>query len=177
MGNSLREERIYSIFDNIFRKKNVKESRFVVQMHSASHLHFDFRLEVGDKLISWAVPKTISMDPKVKRLAVRVNDHTPSYIDFEGRIAKGNYGAGSVIVWDRGTYKSANLETIEKQLKEGKLNITLSGAKLKGDWHLFKLKGVNNPNWMLMKKRDSFSGEEIKFNNKSVISGKTVENI
>ena len=117
--------------------------RFVVQEHHASHLHWDFRLEMGEVLKSWAVPKEPPTQPNVRRLAIEVEDHPLSYIDFEGVIEEGSYGAGTVIIWDKGTY---SLES----LKPDKIVFNLSGKKLTGRYTLVRLK--NDPkNWLLFK--------------------------
>src|SRR6187399_1297837 len=129
-------------------KKGSAEDKliFVVQRHHASHLHYDFRLELKGTLKSWAVPKGPSMDPKDKRLAMMVEDHPYDYKDFEGTIPEGNYGAGQVIVWDNGNYteaESADRKAAEKKLLaglyKGHLNILLNGKKLKGEFSLIKM--------------------------------------
>src|SRR5436190_13604478 len=114
------------------------DHRFVIQKHAATRLHYDFRLEMGGTLKSWAVPKGIPFLKGEKRLAVEVEDHPVSYIDFEGNIPKGQYGGGTVMVWDRGTFVAHQTAPL-KSLKAGKLHFTLAGKKLNGDWHLVRL--------------------------------------
>lgn len=158
---------------------------FVVQKHAASHLHYDFRLEINGTLKSWAVPKGPSLDPNVKRLAILVEDHPYSYKDFEGTIPKGNYGAGNVIVWDNGTYRPVhNMDVKEDEkiilqgFKKGHLSFTLKGKKLKGDFSLVQLKGKQENAWLLIKKDDSFaSSKDILENDISVLSDLTLENL
>jgi len=138
-------------------------SRFVVQRHDASRLHYDFRLELGGVLKSWAVPKGPSMNPEDKRLAVMVEDHPVSYIHFEGVIPKGNYGAGSVEVWDNGAFIPVNedLETISerqalKNLDKGELKFFLKGDKLEGGFVLVRFK-KDDKNWLLIKHKDEYA--------------------
>src|SRR4030095_8315222 len=158
---------------------------FVVQKHDASRLHYDFRLEMEGVLKSWAVPKGPSVNPAEKRLAMMVEDHPYDYKDFEGIIPEGNYGAGTVIVWDEGTYepiekiegKKAQEKFLLKQLKEGSLKIILHGKKLKGEWALVHTKQSEN-SWLLIKHRDKYATEaDITQKAKSVSSGKTLEQI
>jgi bifunctional non-homologous end joining protein LigD len=163
------------------------ELRFVIQKHAASHLHYDFRLEMNGVLKSWAVPKGPSTDPSVKRLAMMVEDHPFDYRNFEGVIPKGNYGGGTVIVWDEGTYEpddnlGANKKIIEKdllkQLKAGMLKFTLYGKKLKGSYALVKTNGRGENSWLLIKHRDKYASEkDITTKEKSVISNKTLKQV
>ena len=125
------------------------EHKFVVQYHEARAKHYDFRLEHNGVLISWAVPKGLSTNPKDKRLAVHVEDHPLDYIDFEGIIPKGNYGAGTVEIFDNGTY--VPLEDFEKGLKNGHLKFFLRGTKLQGGYSLIKFK---DNNWFIIKIND-----------------------
>jgi len=162
-----------------------KQLIFVVQKHAASRLHYDFRLEMEGVLKSWAVPKGPSADPSVKRLAMMVEDHPFNYRDFEGTIPEGNYGAGTVIVWDEGTYepideiegKKAQDKHLLQQLKKGSLKFVLHGKKLKGEWALVRTHQSEN-SWLLIKHRDKYATEtDITEKNKSVVSGKTLEQI
>lgn len=164
-------------------KKSNNELIFVVQKHAASHLHYDFRLEMAGVLKSWAIPKGPSMDPEHKRLAIMVEDHPYDYKDFEGTIPDGNYGAGNVIVWDRGTYTAADkdykgdVETqLQSELEKGHLSFILNGEKLKGEFALVKFKSKQDTTWLLIKKNDQYAtDEDILKNNKSVISNLTLE--
>src|SRR6476660_8454534 len=132
------------------------ELRFVVQKHSASHLHYDFRLEMEGVLKSWAVPKGPSMNPDDKRLAMMVEDHPYDYKDFEGTIPEGNYGAGNVIVWDNGTYlpaddyKGSPESKLIADLKKGHLSFVMKGKKVKGEFSLVHLKGKQDNAWLLI---------------------------
>src|SRR5688500_7945626 len=148
---------------------------FVVHKHAASHLHFDLRMEMDGVLKSWAVPKGPSYDVADKRLAVRVEDHPMEYGDFEGIIPKGNYGAGGIIVWDRGEW--VPLEDWREGLEKGKLLFELKGYKLRGKWALVKTKR-SEKDWLLLKERDAYvrsPGDE--FDETSVLSGLTVEQV
>src|SRR6476659_536641 len=148
---------------------------FVVHKHAATRLHFDLRLEMDGVLRSWAVPKGPSYDQKGKRLAVRVEDHPLEYGDFEGIIPAGNYGAGGVIVWDRGEWVA--LEPWREGLEKGKLLFELKGYKLHGKWTLVKIK-KSERDWLLIKERDSWMkspGDQ--FPEESVLSGLTVEEV
>jgi bifunctional non-homologous end joining protein LigD len=167
-------------------KGSGKELRFVIQKHAASHLHYDFRLEMGGVLKSWAVPKGPSTDPSIKRLAMMVEDHPFDYRNFEGIIPQGEYGGGTVIVWDEGTY-----ETIEefdsvaeqekyllKELKGGSVKMVLHGKKLKGEFALVKTHGMAENSWLLLKHKDKYaSTDDITKKDKSVISKKTIAQV
>jgi len=131
---------------------------FVVQKHDATRLHYDFRLELDGVMLSWAVPKGPSFDPAEKRLAVRTEDHPVSYNSFEGRIPEGHYGAGDVIIWDRGTWQPVG--DAKKGLAAGKIAFTLDGEKLHGAWELVRMRGARGdkqPPWLLLKKKDGFA--------------------
>ena len=149
---------------------------FVVQKHAARRLHYDVRLEMDGVLKSWAVPKGPSVHAEEKRLAVHVEDHPIEYADFEGVIAPGNYGAGSVIVWDRGWYRSAKPEDPLEQLRRGKLEVELFGYKLRGRWTLARMSG-SEKDWLLLKKADgaAASDELVDRYPQSILSGLTVE--
>ena len=167
------------------RKKSNGALTFVVQKHAASHLHYDFRLEMDGVLKSWAVPKGPSMNPDDKRLAMMVEDHPYSYKDFEGNIPEGNYGAGNVIVWDNGTYhdishedKKESEKSLLKGLQKGHLSFSLNGKKLKGEFSLVKLKGKQENAWLLIKKNDRYaSDDDVLKKNKSVLSKSTLEQL
>lgn len=132
--------------------------RFVVHEHKATRLHYDVRLEMGGVLKSWAVPKGPSMNPANKRLAVMVADHPLEYIDFEGIIPEGGYGAGPVVVWDYGTYEASEADSPQAQLAAGKFAFILKGQKLKGAFTLARFaSGETGKEWLLMKKRDQYA--------------------
>ncbi len=133
--------------------------RFVIHEHHATRLHFDLRLEIGGVLKSWAVPKGVSMNPQDKRLAVAVPDHSLGYIDFEGTIREGSYGAGEVRVWDKGEFEANG--NAEEQLKKAKLVFTFYGGKLKGEFTLVKMWNQEK-NWLIIKSKDEFADEDWK---------------
>jgi len=157
---------------------------FVVHKHAARALHYDLRLELGGVLKSWAVPKGPSLNPSVKRLAVMVEDHPLDYKDFEGVIPEGNYGAGSVIIWDRGSlhYPAAgdrkeSERLLLEALRKGNMKFVLAGEKLHGEFALVKT-GQGEKTWLLLKKKDrSASAEDILKENRSVLSNKTLEEV
>lgn len=160
--------------------------RFVIQRHAASSLHFDFRLEIGDVLVSWAVPKGPSTDPQDKRLATRTEDHPLDYLDFEGRIPEGSYGAGSVVVWDIGTFRNLTEREGEEiaaadALEHGHLKMWLEGEKLTGGYALTraKLRG-GGENWLLVKLADDGADRRRKPTTtqpESVLTGRTNESL
>lgn len=167
-------------------KSASQELHFVIQKHDASHLHYDFRLEMKGVLKSWAVPKGPSMDPTIKRLAMMVEDHPYDYKNFEGIIPEGNYGAGTVIVWDEGTYvpqlNGSTKKEWEKQLLQaidsGKLHFILQGEKLKGEFALVKTHGRGENAWLLFKIKDKYAGTaDVTKKEKSVISGRTLKQV
>lgn len=141
-------------------RKNTGPLLFVVHKHRATHLHYDFRLEWRGTLLSWAVPKGPSLDAAVKRLAMQVEDHPIGYAHFEGVIPAGEYGAGTVMVWDTGTWEPEVLG-VEEALKKGDLKFTLHGKKLRGSWVLVRTRGFgSNPDrtsWLLIKHRDQYA--------------------
>jgi bifunctional non-homologous end joining protein LigD len=132
---------------------------YVIQKHRATQLHYDFRLEFAGVLLSWAVPKGPSPDPSVKRLAMQVEDHPIEYAKFEGVIPEGEYGGGTVMIWDNGTWTPES-EDIEAALKKGDLKFTLNGEKLHGSWVLVRTRGFgskSDKSWLLIKHRDQFA--------------------
>src|SRR5216110_1860677 len=166
--------------------------RFVIQKHAASHLHFDLRLELDGVMKSWAVPKDPCLDPSLKRLAMQVEDHPIDYNTFEGTIPKGEYGGGTVMLWDRGTYSSDTATSpkeeenaIREGLKRGDLKITFHGDRLQGSFALIRMKFSRDasssakPQWLLIKHRDEFASDEdvVAENMTSVDTGRTMEEI
>jgi bifunctional non-homologous end joining protein LigD len=168
------------------KSKDKDKLLFVIQKHDASRLHYDFRLEMEGVLKSWAVPKGPSTDPKTKRLAMMVEDHPFDYRNFEGIIPAGEYGGGTVIVWDEGTYepiepikgKKAQEKHLLEQLKSGSVKIKLHGHKLEGEFALVKTHGMGENGWLLIKHNDEFASKtDITMQDKSVLSDKTIENM
>lgn len=169
------------------KSKDAEKFHFVVQKHDATRLHYDFRLEMEGVLKSWAIPKGPSINPDDKRLAMMVEDHPYDYRTFEGIIPEGEYGAGTVIVWDEGTYEAADPEGKSKKEQEkillqgitrGKVKVILYGKKLKGKFVLVKYKDREDNSWFLMKMQDEeATGEDITLQDRSVQSGKTIEEV
>ena len=156
--------------------------RFVIQKHAASHLHYDFRLELDGTLKSWAIPKGPSLDPAQKRLAVQVEDHPLEYADFEGTIPAGEYGGGTVMVWDCGTWTPEG--DPEVGYRTGRLKFTLDGQKLKGSWALIRtaLHGGRTPQWLLIKHNDEYAkplskGDVLEKLSDSAATGRTLDEI
>ncbi len=135
-------------------KDHKAKRAFVIQKHDASQLHYDFRLEVDGILKSWAVPKGPSTDPAEKRLAVEVEDHQLSYADFEGVIPEGQYGAGTVMVWDTGSYENIREDGMASCHKDGLIEVWLEGEKLQGGYALKRFRGGKKPQWLLIKMND-----------------------
>lgn len=168
------------------KKKNEKPV-FVIQKHDATNLHYDFRLEIDNTLKSWSVPKGPSTDPSVKRMAIPTEDHPLAYADFEGTIPKGEYGGGTVMIWDKGTIESnkhddkGNLISLEESFNSGSIEVILHGKKLKGGYNLVEMKGGKmKGNWLLMKQDDKEADARrnpVSTQNKSVVSGRSMKEI
>ncbi len=173
------------------KRRNVKRSKepaprvasskgnpsFVVQQHAARSMHYDFRLEIDGVMKSWAIPKGPSLNPAHKRLAVLTDDHPLSYKNFEGHIPEGEYGAGAVIVWDRGKYKNLKDYSLKTAFRKGHIEIFLRGKKLKGGFALVRFR---EKNWLLVKMKDDYADKRkniIKSEPHSVKSGKTIREI
>jgi len=156
---------------------------FMVQKHDATRLHYDFRLELDGTLKSWAVPNGPSLDPADKRLAVRTEDHPLSYATFEGLIPKGEYGGGTVMLWDRGTWTPDPRKDPRKTIGEGHLHFTLDGERMKGEWVMFRLKPrgrERTENWILRKLDDAHAGSSTGLTDKyltSIKTGRTMQEI
>jgi bifunctional non-homologous end joining protein LigD len=152
----------------------------VVQKHDASRLHYDFRLAINGVLASWAVPRGPSMNPAEKRLAVRTEDHPIEYADFEGVIPEGQYGAGPVMVWDKGTYEPEADIAPGKQLARGKIDVVLQGEKLRGGFTLIQT-GSERKRWLLVKHRDEYADPSWDIESpeldRSVLTGRTLKEI
>jgi bifunctional non-homologous end joining protein LigD len=148
--------------------------RFIIQKHAATHLHYDFRLEMSGVLKSWAVPKGVPFGKGEKRLAVQVEDHPVSYADFEGTIPKGQYGGGTVMLWDTGTYASLSGSPL-RAWEAGKIHLQLHGQKLEGEWHLVRLRDAKQ--WLLIRGGASMRPISRRLDNSSVLSGKTMKEL
>lgn len=162
------------------------KNRFVIQMHDARNLHFDFRLQIGDVLVSWAVPKGPSTDPDVKRLAIRTEDHPFAYGNFEGVIPEGAYGGGTVLIWDHGTFRNLRIEkkknpmTLEESLEDGLIEVWLEGEKLEGGYALIRTQKGENEKWLLKKIDDEKADARrnpVSTERKSVVSGLGIDEI
>ena len=160
---------------------------FVIQKHDATNLHYDFRLEIDNTLKSWSVPKGPSTDPSVKRMAIPTEDHPIAYADFEGVIPQGEYGGGTVMIWDTGTIESnkkddeGNIISLKESFETGSIEVTLHGKKLKGGYNLVEMKGGKmKGNWLLMKQDDSEADARrnpVSTQANSVISGRSLKEI
>ncbi len=161
------------------RGKTTSGYSFVIQKHAARRLHYDFRLELDGVLLSWSVPKGPSLDPADKRLAVRTEDHPLDYADFEGVIPEGEYGGGTVVVWDRGTWQPEG--DAREAMKKGRLTFSLAGQKLHGTWHLIRTRGDDkHENWLLFKSRDEAANDNldiVEAEPASVITGRTIDEV
>ncbi|NLC25615.1 MAG: hypothetical protein GX777_03205 [Fastidiosipila sp.] len=163
------------------RKSSGDELIFVVQLHDASSLHYDFRLEWDGVLLSWAVPKGPSFNTKDKRLAIHVEDHPYDYRTFEGTIPQDEYGGGTVMIWDRGIWEPDD-EDVDKNLSEGMIKFVLKGERLQGNWVLVRMKSKQeeeDKNWLLIKEKDDYAREDTGIENfeTSVVTGRTLEEI
>lgn len=164
------------------KKVTSKSLKFVIQQHAARAMHYDLRLQIGTVMASWAVPKGPSLNPKTKRLAIMTEDHPMEYNKFEGIIPKGEYGAGPVIIWDRGTYKNLRDVSMKSALKEGQLEFFLRGKKIKGAYALVRTspKTVEKSQWLLIKMRDEYADgrrNPVSSMPESVKSGKTIKDL
>ena len=153
---------------------------YAIQKHDASTLHYDLRLQTGDTLASWAVPKGPSTDPADKRLAIRVEDHPVDYAEFEGVIPEDDYGGGTVMLWDRGTYRDLKDKPLAEALEEGRAEVCLEGEKLHGGYALIKMKGRGKDNWLLIKMDDEHARRKTDITREapdSVATGRSIEDI
>jgi bifunctional non-homologous end joining protein LigD len=164
-------------------KARGKKLHFVIQKHAASHLHYDFRLELDGVMKSWAVPKGPSLDPTVRRLAMEVEDHPISYNSFEGTIPRGEYGGGTVMLWDRGTYDAddgGGAESLRRGYEKGELRLVMHGKRLRGGFVLARLRRPGRPQWLLIKRRDDHADADRDIaaeETTSVVSKRTMEQI
>jgi len=169
------------------KAKLIQGPIFVIQKHAAKRLHYDLRLEVDGVLKSWSVPRGPSSKPADRRLAVQVEDHPLDYQDFEGTIPKGQYGAGQVIVWDRGTYRNITDDPkhptpMSKALEDGKVEVSFEGEKIKGGYALIQMQSqrTDKSNWLLIKLKDDYVGtlpEDLEEQGQSVTTGRTIRDV
>jgi DNA ligase D-like protein (predicted 3'-phosphoesterase) len=168
------------------RKSRGRWPLFVIQQHSARSMHFDFRLEADGALKSWAVPKGPSTNPRDKRLAMPTEDHPLEYIDFEGVIPKGEYGAGPVIIWDRGVYENRSVDkrgreiSVANAIDQGNVKVYLHGQKISGGYGLVRTGGGGRERWLLVKERDAEADARrnpARTQPKSVVSGRTLKQL
>jgi bifunctional non-homologous end joining protein LigD len=162
------------------KKKTSDLPHFYIQRHDATRLHYDFRLEIGGVLVSWAVPKGVTLEPLSKHLAMKVEDHPLDYGAFEGNIPKGEYGGGSVMLWDQGTWELLGEGTVEEQIKRGDLKFRLHGEKVKGEYAIVLMRGRGKGNeWLLIKKKDEEAkpGWNVENHAYSVSTGRTQQEI
>lgn len=167
------------------RGRSAREPIFVIQKHDARHLHYDFRLEVDGVLKSWAVPKGPSTDPAEKRLSIETEDHPLEYARFEGVIPDGQYGAGTVMVWDRGTYRNLKKKgddevPMERCVNDGHITVWLDGSKLKGGYSLTRFRKENSRQWLLVKMNDEGAAPGLDITSsepRSSVSGRTIVEI
>ncbi len=163
------------------KKRTVsRRPKFVIQQHAARAMHYDVRLEIGGVLVSWAVPKGPSLNPATKRLAIMTEDHPMEHGAFEGIIPKGEYGAGPVIIWDRGTFKNLREVSMKTSLKEGRIEVFLYGKKVRGGFALIRTspKSIEKSKWLLIKMRDEYAHARknpVSSQPESVKTGKTIK--
>ena len=168
---------------NVPRSRGVRRLQFVIQKHAATHLHYDLRLELDGVMKSWAVPKGPSLDPTQRRLAVQVEDHPMEYNTFEGTIPAGEYGGGTVMLWDRGTYEpdDGSVDSLRRGYERGDLKVTFHGVRLRGSFALVRMasRGEGKPQWLLIKHRDSDAVPRWDINevDTSVTTGRTMDEI
>lgn len=161
-----------------------KEKIFIINKHDASRLHYDLRIEIDGVLKSWSVPKGPSTNPEQKRLAIPTEDHPLEYADFEGVIPEGNYGAGTVIIWEKGTYRNIKEDiSMKDSFRKGKIEIELNGKKLKGKYALIRTRGSKDSKdrqWLFFKMKDKYADSRrnpISTEPESVVSGRTIEQV
>ncbi|MFO7959114.1 MAG: DNA polymerase ligase N-terminal domain-containing protein [Candidatus Brocadiia bacterium] len=153
---------------------------YVIQKHDASRLHYDLRLECDGVLLSWAVPKGPSLNPADKRLAVRTEDHPLDYADFEGTIPEDEYGGGTVMVWDMGTFENIKDKPLAEAVEDGQIEVRIDGQKLRGNWALIHMKGRGEKNWLLIKMKDEHAEPDTDITESmpdSALTGRTMEQI